>query len=308
MANDDNTDKLGQWRLESAGLHMRADDTDAGKLGRLADILRWLMLAKELPRVEAVEMLCSTLEAAPAATELFRAYAGRRAELLKGDAALFGFHTPETWAAERARNKREADLCRPIPMVSNEWAARDFLEETRTTRNTNYFPQQVTQPSYETPGVSAAVRYIREHWPTPPRRRMDGTSTPDVLDYAAGGAFGLSVRERDAHALWGWGVEQADATVEAAELTTYADLVRHRRANPLADWDVPANQRALLRAEVDRAESAGESRPRTRIGGELGVSKTRIGQVLSSSPGMRATARAKRASNVKPLDVHRKAS
>jgi len=60
MAANTNNDP-GAWRLKSAGLHMRADATEAGKLVRLADVVRWLMQAHELPRTEAVKLVAERL-------------------------------------------------------------------------------------------------------------------------------------------------------------------------------------------------------------------------------------------------------
>ena len=55
MTDRETTNTPGQWRLNSAGLFMRADGTEAGKLVRLADVAQWLIGARELPLSEAVE-------------------------------------------------------------------------------------------------------------------------------------------------------------------------------------------------------------------------------------------------------------
>ena len=290
------------WVLESAGLHMRADTTEAGKLVRLADVVRRLMLVNELPRVEAVEALCTALETAPVPPTLFRAYSGRRAELLEGDAALFGFHTEETWAKHRAAMawQRIQEARESNRFASTEWSERGLRFIGWPP------PEPVAAPAFVVPGVPAAVRYIRENWPVSPRIRLDGTSVRDALDYVRGRAFGLSIRLSDAQALWGGHSEPVGDADAPVELATYADLVRHRQANPGTSWDTPENQIALLRAEVDRGARVVERGLRKRIGAELGASTQRIAQLLNKELGKRASVHAKAGGNVTDLDTKRR--
>lgn len=49
------------WKVQSPYGVVRADDTDAGRLVRLADLVQWLMTTKEIPCRAAVELVCSIL-------------------------------------------------------------------------------------------------------------------------------------------------------------------------------------------------------------------------------------------------------
>ncbi len=84
MTDNDTANMRGQWRLEAAGMHMRADNTEAGKLVRLADVVLWLIEAKELPRKAAVAALCDALEAASPAPALFGCRQGNYAAAWAG--------------------------------------------------------------------------------------------------------------------------------------------------------------------------------------------------------------------------------
>lgn len=222
----------GAWRLESSGLHMRADATEAGRLVLLADVVRWLMsdAGQALPRGDAVEQLCVALERARRTPELYRAQRDARAVLLHGESALFGFHTEETWAVKEIekqtlermrRNPFEFDLREfggevpsalppeSIARIRADVAAGERPMVTNVGERAQYLCE---------PGIKALARYIRASWGRSPR----STTARDPMDY--GQAFGVAVRVSDAGALWGWGVAKgADAAV-SAPLVTVADL------------------------------------------------------------------------------------
>lgn len=100
MTGIESNDNPGVWHLNAAGLHMCFDATEEGKLVLLADVVRWLMsgTGKALPRSEAVNALCTALEQARPEPDLFRASRDKRATLLQGDTALFGYHTEKSFA------------------------------------------------------------------------------------------------------------------------------------------------------------------------------------------------------------------
>lgn len=50
-----------EWKAQSPYGVVRADDTDAGRLVRFADLVQWLMTTKEIPCRAAVELVCSVL-------------------------------------------------------------------------------------------------------------------------------------------------------------------------------------------------------------------------------------------------------
>ncbi|HMN91656.1 MAG TPA: hypothetical protein PKC60_00355 [Hydrogenophaga sp.] len=56
-----------QWKAQTAQGLQRCDDTDAGRLVRVADLVQWLMKVRVLPCRAAVELVCKALEQSPSA-------------------------------------------------------------------------------------------------------------------------------------------------------------------------------------------------------------------------------------------------
>jgi hypothetical protein len=258
MADSDAKDDRGVWRLYSAGLYMRADAGEAGKLALLADVVRWLMSegGKALPRAEAVEQLCAALEDASPEPELFRARPDTRAILLQGDAALFGFHTVDTWAIKELERECQEGNHRfrlehglptgfgyDAPSEDQRKKIRDDYQAGRLRPTVTHIGER--EPHLCAPGVKAAARYIRKDW-------IESCMDPerDPIYTPIWGTRGLSVRASVAHSLWGWGgVDAADAS--PFQLADYAALVKHRKANPGSDWGL-GNHIEIGKAEVDR--------------------------------------------------------
>jgi len=103
-----------QWQAQSAGLSMRLDATDAGRLVRLADVALWLIESEGLPRAPAVERLADQLEAAQTAPALFLAQPGNYAQQIEGDAAMFGYQNIESWAVSELREEMRANMRRDL--------------------------------------------------------------------------------------------------------------------------------------------------------------------------------------------------
>lgn len=292
---DETREEPGQWRLESAGLHMRADATEAGKLVRLADVVRWMIEAKELPRRLAVEKLCEALEAAPVAPVLFWARPDEYATTLAGDAALFGFHTPETWAVHQIaretlddmhrnpwhydfRNRERPWVDNDPPSVLSAEELNAIREEVRNGRRPAMVGAEDRRSLLCEPGIPAAVRYIRERWPTPPRRRGDSTTARDALDDVRGRAFGLSVRVSSAQALWGWGTKPADVAPQVDQDAPSAAYTAFRAwavANKGAPWS--DDQFATVQREIDRRGRGGQA----SVAKDIEVTPSSLGGRLS---------------------------
>lgn len=49
------------WTLQSNFGFMAFDNTDAGRLVRLADVLRWLAYSRAVPRIKALDLLCDAI-------------------------------------------------------------------------------------------------------------------------------------------------------------------------------------------------------------------------------------------------------
>lgn len=198
------------WKAHSSlGLYLRFDGTDAGRLARLGDVVRWLMQTRELPRATAVAAVCDALEAASPAPGLFFCEKTETAKPVP-DGFAFGLHTAES--LERAKDKygedtrqRGLEQRRASEWGSSGWLNRDgFCGSTRAT-NQRAAP---SWPDPVLPGLPAAVQSMRASW---------GKSTRDdakVLDDIRGSSSlqRLAVRMADAAALWGYG--RAGSTVD----------------------------------------------------------------------------------------------
>lgn len=235
MADGDSKDDFSAWHLSVAGLHMRADATESGKLVLLADVLRWLMAegGKGLPRAIAVDTLCTALEQASPEPDLFQALPDTYAEPLQGDAALFGFHTVDTWAIKEL--EREAREGRERFALSHNVAPENFEsfpDEVRREIRDGYYAGRI-RPGVThvgerdkllcVPGVAALVRRIREG------------ASPDHPRYCLSS---IAVRVSAVQALWGWGSvgQVITAAISPFPLADWVALVEYRKGHPGTSW------------------------------------------------------------------------
>lgn len=296
-----------QWQAQSAGLSMRLDATDAGRLVRLADVALWLIESGGLPRVPAVERLADALDVAKPAPALFMVQAGNYAQPIEGSAARFGYHTVDSWAVEEIAQERLAAMRRDPWRFNLPDAAPGSLhgmppralsaaamDEIRAAVAAGARPAVTLVDERARalcdPGVPALLRLLRKRWTF---ARWGNRTDAEIFTDPKLPGFAVAVRVADAARIWGWGAatDQAPAPVE---LATYADVVKHRRENPGAPWDAPPNQIDLLRTEETRANDAGEKGVRARMAKDFSVTSRRIGQLLrKTEPGSRAKQRAK---------------
>ena len=273
------------WKAHSSlGLYLRFDGTDAGRLARLGDVVRWLMQTRELPRATAVAAVCDALEAASPAPGLFFCEKTETAKPVP-DVFAFGLHTAES--LERAKDKygedtrqRGLEQRRASEWGSSGWLNRDgFGGSTRATnqRAAPSWPEPVL------PGLPAAVQSMRTSW---------GKSTRDdakVLDDIRGSSSlqRLAVRMADAAALWGYGAAAPamGAAVVAPPgpdaVTTYDAVVKYRkdykeREGVPAPWTVA--QVDLIEAEITLRN--GQTGVRNGIANDLGISVSRLNEKL----------------------------
>ncbi len=212
MADDDNTNQRGQWRRNSANLFMRADDTEAGKLVRLADVVLWLIEARELPRMVAVTQLCDALESASPAPALFLTFDGAYAA--PADDKLFGYHTADSWAEAQANieaaHLRQHQSAREY--ASDEWRSRDRWNQPGRQSSASEPPP----PQFVSPGIPAVLRLIREYWA--PTRWRNGLGDVDAFAHDGLRGCAIAVRVADAGRIWGWGGTQT-AVADAEQWT-----------------------------------------------------------------------------------------
>lgn len=227
---------LAEWQQNTAHGFMGCDSTPAGRLVRLADLVRWLEAGKALPRSKAVEALCDGLHAG-ALGALYRVRPGEYADRQPPNHA-YGYKTCSEVvdAQRRAAAQRGGSAWSAAPTVN--WVTGKPSRQSITVR------KPAVQPTPVAPGLAALLRRIRESWGGAPGARK---GAGDVLDATTGELAALAITLDMAYALWGWGdvaqvvqlqsVPKADADAEAApaKATSY-------------DWSNAKTQAALLAA------------------------------------------------------------
>lgn len=230
MTDKHTTDRLDQWRPESAGLSMQADATEAGKLVRLADVVLWLIVAKELPRKVAVEKLCDALEAASTPPALFLAQDGAYA--MPADDAAFGYYTEARLAEAREvdaqQRRREADPW--LPERQGGYAAARPSEDWQplTGRNRRVVRhlgrRDLSKVVPVLPGVPAALRLMRNNWMWARRRAV--SSDAEAFSHARLPGRAIAVRIADAARIWGWGAGASPVVASTDDEWTPARIAR----------------------------------------------------------------------------------
>ena len=242
-----------QWQQTSAGLSMRADATDAGRLVRLADVALWLIESEGLPRIPAVQRLANELEAAKRPPALFAAQPGQYARPIEGDAARFGYHTAESWAAQE-RPKGGRRVISSGIRASDEWLSE--FASTRYERRELFgvlvpiAPQSLAPskaPEFVEPGIPALLRLLRKRWTF---ARWGKRTDAEIFTAPQLPGFAVAVRVADAARIWGWGraLELVPAAAPVFPLKDWPALVAYRLANPGKAW-APGNQIEIGRAE-----------------------------------------------------------
>lgn len=156
MANDnhDTTEADVQWRLKSGGQLMLADETDGGRLVRLADVVPWLMQKYRLSESAAVQRMCDELERrCKGVGGFFLTQGNEYAKPLSPD-AMWGYHTAESW-------KRHCQV-----LLAN--ATRAYDERARIASRREFYPppwtyQEPNPPEFPAPGLTATLKRLREH-------------------------------------------------------------------------------------------------------------------------------------------------
>lgn len=241
--------------------YMGIDATQAGRLVRLADVVRWIQSARSLPRGEAVDLLCEAITP-EAMASMFKLRSTEYAQPIPSD-CTFGYSTEEQAQAAKIKNaskQREA-----------VWAAVSGRPGARVLWSSKAI--QVTSE----PGVPALAKRLRAEWQA---LKLTSKADMDSMDDKRGIAAHVAILIIKAHELWGYGavrVEQAGAApANADQVATYADLVALRSRDKGALW-TPATRGILAR---ECADKNGERALRKRIAKDLGVSVTRVGELI----------------------------
>lgn len=254
------------------------DNTPAGRLVGLADLLDWLKQARNLPDKPAFQALCDALEKLPSLDGLYELRRDDFAEPLPHNGA-FGYPTSEEQAQEEARARRRKREPAWIPTVPDDWL------DNGSVGRVQLIPEPISIVKPVQPGVPALLRLIRG----------------DCRVLAA-----LAIRFDLAHGLFNWGTVVSDgangtplALAGSVRPQSWAELVKWHPAHPQHLWD--GDLCLLVVDECEAREKSGAKRIRDAMGRELGFSPggKRIGQLVLKG----RTAR-KKAQNEKRKDHH----
>lgn len=297
----------GPWPQTSAGLHMRADASEAGRLARLADVVLWLIETQGLPRVPAVHRVADRLEAAKPAPELFAAQPGNYARPIEGHAARFGYHTAESWAFQQLVDEHSKQATARPEWLETRWERRDRLRQPPLAltaaglkelrrqfdekgRRARFSREPETGTLIAAPGVPALAHMLRNSWIALP-----GSTDGEALRYPHLRGRNVAVRLTDAARIWGYGADWLPATV--TEPTTFDELVAavrgRRKGTPWSE-----TEKALLRAEFQQRNGwrqigstwGKDSGVQTALAKELDLSaRTALDRHLGDGPDAGAT-------------------
>ena len=121
------------WQPRTEHGVLRFDGTDAGRLVRLADLVAWLMVGRELPCKPAVEMVCTALESNPrAAASLYLLSVNGYAQPLPASHSFFYLPSETTppdfvGLAGAVRCMRDYWAESPAPGAA-KWFGQDVLD------------------------------------------------------------------------------------------------------------------------------------------------------------------------------------
>jgi hypothetical protein len=180
------------WKLKGEFGYMAFEAGEAGRLVRLAEILRWLESSREIPRSNALELLCDGMPA----QVMGWLYWLNETEFATPvpTTSTFGFLTAEQIADRKIKDRQNA-------IQAGLERERQFGRfGSRPTMQGGLISLGYPEPTE--PGSPALLKYLRNWWVLSKRRG----ATCDVLDdpkirYATT----LAIRLDKAHGLWGYG-------------------------------------------------------------------------------------------------------
>lgn len=131
-----------EWKAQSPHGLQRIDITDAGRLVRLADLVQWLMDARELPCKAAVEEVCARLEQRPiaAASWLYLLTESDYARPLPADHSFFYVPGFDPCTPDATGQTNDRGLVGAIKYM------RQFWGESRVPGAGNWIGQHVLDP------------------------------------------------------------------------------------------------------------------------------------------------------------------
>lgn len=260
------TETPGDWRLNTSFGHMACDKTPAGRLVRLADVLRWIESTQLVPRVEALQVFCEAIP--PDIMQwLYWIQPGDYAKPVPLDHG-FGYKSAERIKKDEAAATQAA--------IQREWQhigrySDGFASPGRFFQSNG--GQVTASPIIPTePGLPALLKALNRSWST---LKFNRAATVDILDEPRIPQLTpLAITLEKAAALWGYGHV---LTPVASTPETFAELVAFRKANTGTPW--VQDQREILRREV--AARVGQTGIRKEIAAALGISVSFVGGLLA---------------------------
>lgn len=249
-------DPNSQWGFQAF------NDTTAGRLVRLGDVFWWLRThPSPKPHEVAFDALCDAMPS-DVMQWLYELQPGKYAKPVPPD-CMFGGQTAAQ--IEQAKtNQRQAALQREHERVIG------FIGKPSWSFGASRVVA-TKQPEPVAPGLPALLRCMKGYWRY---EKFNRAATVAVQDDPRISLTRLAVPFDKAAQHWGWGRVLGAV---ASEPVTFDDVVALRKAEPGTDWTRQMVE--VVRAEV--RVRVGQKGVRTAIGGALGVSAARVGELLS---------------------------
>lgn len=237
----DSFDPADGWVLHSAWGYMGRDATPGGRLLRLADLVRWLMEAKSLPRTEALDLVCKAItpELMPFIYAIDKN--GGFAEQVPSNCG-FGYVTPQK-AEEIKQQARQIASERVWQSLSQ--SAGGFVTQTTGVRVIQKSGGKSDQPV--APGAVALVKRMKAYWSIP---KLGRQSTCESLDDPKSRIERVAILMTKAHELWGYGRRQAVSHAAFAVPLPVAKPAPALEPTKSTEWT--AAQLAALREQVQK--------------------------------------------------------
>jgi hypothetical protein len=185
------------WQLHSEFGYMGRDATPAGRLVRLADLVRWLMDRERIPRAEALARICEAITPELMPYLYMVSSKGESASLVSPESG-FGYATPKSAEASKARARQLAS--ERVWQSVNHDAAGGFVTQTTGVRITQI--GSTTPPHPVQPGAVALVKRMKACWACP---KLGRQSTCDSLDDPKSRIERVAILMTKAHELWEYG-------------------------------------------------------------------------------------------------------
>jgi hypothetical protein len=265
---------VGVWALECPHGYQAKDATPGGRLVRLAAVVRWIQGVQSLPRMEAVEVLCASLDGRVVGS-LYGIKSGAFAVPVPVD-SRFGFPKPRGRVQTSAKRQGAASW-------ANSWRVEDCASSPVVMRPFAQVKEGAAGLAINgiAPGLPALLARLRHDW-----RLCDPFEDTKSLSAYLAVPFGV------AHDVWGWGEvggatrvgkPQEEASQMPERVGCFSDLLTVRKASPGAKW-TPDMLRVLLAEEVARSSKPGATGVRAALAGEVGLkSVQRVGQLLAAA-------------------------